>query len=238
MDIKESLKKVRRIYLKAMRMKRKIVIKIYPLLPKFVRWWIAHKHHKEYKFNMLEKYGEKDYLELYDKKALIDLKKLQIDGNFKNKTVVDIGCGLKGVLGVIKAKRKIGIDPSITDELKKKINLPEDIEYLSDKAESISLEDESVHVVFMINTFNHVQDPKKVLSEINRILKKEGLLLFEIYIEPYALGHTHKFNQFKLIKILSKRFDVIRTYYVCAMNHELTGEWVNPRWGGVFKKCI
>jgi len=206
----------------------------YPIIPKSIRWKIAHSNHVNWKFRMLEKHGEKDYYDLYDKLAEHQLKNIFGLGlDFSDKTVVDIGCGLRGILGIIKAEKKIGIDPSINDKVREAFNLPEDIIFMCEKVENLSLEDDQADLIFCLNTLNHVEDPVKALAEIKRILKKNGLFFLDVYLNQRGLGHTHVLN-YRRIKNLLKDFNPIKTHLIRSHYDPLIGEFVPQSYGGIF----
>jgi len=209
---------------------------IFSKIPLTVRWILAHNNHVAWKLMMLDKFGEKEYYNLIDKNSRkileIDLK---VGTDFTGKTIVDVGSGIRGVLGVVKAKRKIGIDPCI-DEVRQYFNLPGNIEFISAKAERIPLPDKCADVVVCINTLNHVENPTRVMEEIHRILAPGGLFLFEVYLEPFAPGHPHKFNSEELDHLFKDRFNVKRPHLISETTHEITGEEVSARWGGIFAK--
>lgn len=49
-------------------------------------------------------------------------------------------------------------------------------------AEKLPFPNKSLSAIYMLNTFHHIKNPKKALTEFNRCLKKEGKI---IMIEPY-----------------------------------------------------
>lgn len=49
-------------------------------------------------------------------------------------------------------------------------------------AEKMRFADTSVSAIYMLNTFHHIKNPKKALTEFQRVLKKDGKV---IMIEPY-----------------------------------------------------
>jgi SAM-dependent methyltransferase len=212
-----------------------IKLGIFQFIPQNIRWWMAHEHHVKYKLEMLKNLGEEKYFALYDENATHLLKRFKISANQEGKTIVDVGAGIRGVLGIIEAQKKIIVDPSL-NEVAPYLNLPRDIVYLSHKAEEIPLPERFADIVVCTNTLNHVEDPKRALFEIFRILKKDGLFLFETYIQPHDPGHPHVYSEAKIEKMLNFWFTPIRTHRLPPMRHEVTGEKVKTRWGGVFTK--
>ena len=88
--------------------------------------------------------------------------------DFGEETLVDVGGGPIGILTMLKAKRKIVVDP---------LPIPtkdESIERLTDMGEEIHLPDEMADKVFLYNVLQHVMSPEKVMKECWRILKTGG----------------------------------------------------------------
>ncbi len=82
--------------------------------------------------------------------------------------VVDIGCGTGRLLMQIKARKKIGIDPS--EEMLKHASS----KTMQANAERIPLEDESADAVILAEVLPYVNDERTALSEAHRILKPGG----------------------------------------------------------------
>ena len=134
----------------------------------------------------------------------------EISDSFPESVVVDVGCGPVGIISVIKAREKVGIDPLI-DEYKKIFDMEPDVRYINAKGEDIPLQDGYADFVFCVNTLNHVQNPEKVLSEIARILKPGGKLYFDVHNNPISVGHPHAFTQESVQVLLKRHFKVERT---------------------------
>jgi len=132
---------------------------------------------------------------------------LEISNSFPESVVVDVGCGPVGIITVLEAKEKIGIDPLI-DEYKKRFDMEPDVRYINAKGEEIPLQDGYADVVFCVNTLNHVQNPDKVLSEIARILKPKGRLYFDVHDNLLSIGHPHLFTMESMYLLLSKHFKI------------------------------
>jgi len=98
----------------------------------------------------------------------------------KTKTVLDIGCGQH--LGELSnyianySKNVVGIDINedwIKEAKKKK---GKNVEFLVANAEKMPLKDNSVDIAICTWVIEHVERPEKMLSEIKRVLKKDGML--------------------------------------------------------------
>ena len=73
-------------------------------VPKRIRWLIAHDFHAAWKFSQEKIYGTKEYNRRIDKVSkdkLINFYEVGLD--FSEKVFVDVGCGTRGLLYVIKA---------------------------------------------------------------------------------------------------------------------------------------
>lgn len=101
-----------------------------------------------------------------------------INFNLKNKKVLDVGCG-DGVDLAILAKRGakvFGIDPSIEFIKKAQINNPTGI-FKEGIGENIPADDKSFDVVVSKWAIQTSPDVPKVLSEIARVIKKNGMMV-------------------------------------------------------------
>jgi len=121
------------------------------------------------------KYWRDLYFQLYCHFLCID------KDYFKNKILMDIGCGPHGVLDYFDAKFKIGIDP-LVDFYKKELGLSNSIsnKYIACGGEDIPLPDESVDAIMSRNALDHVDNVEGTFKEIHRLLKKDGEVVFAI----------------------------------------------------------
>ncbi|APW65590.1 hypothetical protein LPB137_06885 [Poseidonibacter parvus] len=115
--------------------------------------------------------------------------------NLDNKTILELGCGNASMtkqLATNGSNRKI--IACEVDELQHKKNLNlniENIEFKLNSAQDIKLEDECIDMIFMFKSFHHIPYDlmKKALSEIERVLKPNGL----VYIsEPLFMGEQNE----------------------------------------------
>lgn len=106
------------------------------------------------------------------------------------KKIVDIGCGLGEQLYLVNqlvpsaSVINCDIDPEIIKLGKKKYP---DIEFKLQSADDIDFDDKSVDIIICSNLIEHVNNPEKVLSEIQRVLKDDGLLLID-FPNGYCMG--------------------------------------------------
>jgi len=165
----------------------------------------AFKQAQEYEIKYTFKYKWMDEWKKLYREHLRDFFK--INGSFPDSVVVDIGCGPVGIISVVEAREKVGIDP-LMDEYKKIFDMEPDVKYINAKGEEIPFPDNYADVVFCVNVLNHVQDPDKVLSEIARILKPEGKLYFDVHDNALSVGHPHLFTRESVYSLLSKHFQI------------------------------
>jgi SAM-dependent methyltransferase len=117
------------------------------------------------------------------------------DDDYRDKVVLDIGCGPRGSLEwATMARRTIGLDPLAKEYLRLGADKHR-MEYFDAPSEHIALPDGACDVVCSFNSLDHVDDVGQTLSEIKRVTKAGGrfLLLLEINhaptpTEPHDIG--------------------------------------------------
>ena len=96
---------------------------------------------------------------------------------YAGKRLLDIGCGPMGSLEWADgALERVGMDPLAADYLKLAADAQE-MQYVTALSESIPFEDEHFDVVSTFNALDHVEDLRKTVAEIQRVLKPGGLFL-------------------------------------------------------------
>lgn len=113
--------------------------------------------------------------------------KIKMD-DFAGKDVLEIGCGPKGMIHFISAKKKVGLDPLI--EKYKELDILEDgdVTHMVGVGEKIELADKVFDVVICFNVLDHSRIPEDVLKEIYRVLKPRGKLLFHSHCVAWWVG--------------------------------------------------
>ena len=136
----------------------------------------------------------------------------------KNKVVLDLGCGEGYGSYIISkvAKRVLGIDideKSIKHASSKYIR--ENLEFLQGSATEIPIDGEEIFdVVVCFEVLEHISEHEKMLEEVKRVLKKEGIFIVSTpnkkaysddpnYRNPFHVKELY-FDEFKLL--LSKYF--------------------------------
>ena len=104
------------------------------------------------------------------------LKKLLENFSFKDKIVLDIGCGsgkyVKLIAPLCKKYYALDISKPLLKLAKKKCKNIHNIEYIHANSENILLKNESVDVVF--SSWGLIGNIEKIMQEIMRVLKKGG----------------------------------------------------------------
>jgi 2-polyprenyl-3-methyl-5-hydroxy-6-metoxy-1,4-benzoquinol methylase len=159
----------------------------------------------------------------------------------KNCVLCDIGCGfnasfLQDMSNYI--HNGYGFDKKVNDKHFKNIVIKN-----FDIGDRIPLENESVDCVTLLAVLEHLENPKKILSESNRILKTGGSVLittpslkskslleflsFRLHIVSPAeiQDHKHYFSKTELITLLEEAgfHQVAVSEFECGLNNCATG---------------
>jgi len=115
--------------------------------------------------NFIKSLGSSRYLiHRIQKRFIVNFVKSR---NFN--TVVDVGAGKSPYRKFVKCEKYIGVDIENRGGVENLI--------LADINKGIPLDDETADLVIMTEVLEHLREPKFVLGEIFRILKKGGVLL-------------------------------------------------------------
>ena len=159
---------------------------------------------------------------------LVNYRRKQLIEKWQNKgKILDLGCGLGQFLNQMNSRnwQKIGIEPSqAAYQQIAKLNFTIYQKELAD----IDLLKNSLDVITAWHVLEHLSNPKITLSEIHRILKKDGFLFFstpntdsfgfekgrEKWFHLDASRHLFLFNAKSLKKILNQTgFRIIKINY-------------------------
>jgi len=149
----------------------------------------------------MDKYTEKskkaynkkasNYTETFDYKFTKKLKRNFVEylstENIDGKNVLDIACGTGDLLNELHTQNVIvgtGIDiaENMIQEAEKLYG--NQFQFQTANAEDISIETETQDVVLICCAFHHISNPTKVLSEVNRVLRKNGYLYIADFLFP------------------------------------------------------
>ena len=149
------------------------------------------------------------------------LKHSTLDEMFKDKLVLDIGCGAGGktVFYASKGVKKIiGIEilgkyKEEAENLAKEYGMGDKFEFIQGDAASMPFEDEAFDTIIMNDAMEHVDKPEMVLKECYRILKKDGRLYlnFPPYNHPYG-AHLSDAIGIPWVHVFFSEKTLIKTY--------------------------
>lgn len=115
---------------------------------------------------------------------------------FKDKTVLDIGCGAAGkslYYANLGAKKVYGVDVvekyrEASAVLAAEKGLSDKFEFYCGNAAKLGFEDEFFDTIIMNDSMEHVSEPEAVVRECKRVLKKGGRLYINFcpYYHPYG----------------------------------------------------
>lgn len=149
------------------------------------------------------------------------LNRYQFAGFFvKGRDVLDLGCGVGYGSDYLMAERKpksvTGVDISKEAiDFAKSHYKRKGLKFLISGAENILLPDRSVDVVIALELIEHVGDYKKVLAEVGRVLRKDGVFVVSTpgkKERPQSDFHTHEFTLEEFKEALSSKFNPVRFY--------------------------
>lgn len=160
----------------------------------------------------------------------------------KDKIVLDVasGSGYGTELLSRDAKKVYGVDVSAEAiEYSKKHFGKKNIEYIVGNGDELPLDSASVEVVTSFETIEHIENYKKFLKEVKRVLKKDGMFVVSTPNDlEFTEGnhfHLHQFNETELFDLLKKDYKYVERYYQTTWLFNLIGqeksfkeEWVDP----------
>lgn len=186
--------------------------------------------------------GKKTYAQWQYEKGIdtikFYLKHTTVDEMFKDKVVLDIGCGAGGktVFYASKGVKKIiGIEilEKYRDEaenLATEYGLEDKFEFVQGDASNMPFEDEIFDTIIMNDAMEHVDKPEKVLEECYRVLKKDGKLYlnFPPYNHPYG-AHLSDAIGIPWVHVFFSEKTLINTYKELVKNLPDGAERINFR---------
>lgn len=143
---------------------------------KMDRWNNAQKAEIDFWKQGEQKYGHfsKQY---WDRELENYFGHIQLD-DFVHKSVLEVGCGPKGMIHYIPAKQKVGIDPLIENYKKLGILEDGDVKHLTGVGEELDFPDENFDIIICFNVLDHCEKPPTVCKEMCRVLKNDGRIIF------------------------------------------------------------
>ena len=131
--------------------------------------------------NVLNKYIESRIDTNSPHNKTIKEKLFDLVGNYSEKTILDLGCGIgafsKDFSG--KAKKVVGIDISEKCiEYAETKNFADNVDYLVMDINNLDTIDEKFDIVFSDMVFNYIEDYNKLLFNIYNLLNDNGIVVF------------------------------------------------------------
>ena len=126
-----------------------------------------------YQFSFL--YAERQYAKRVEQVNKI-YNKLLANFDFKNKKVLDVGCGIGPYIDLLKSKGAKIFAIDIIREIK---SLKGKAEIFLSLGECLPFKDKSFDFVICANVLHLSLNPKAMISELHRVLKDDGFALFE-----------------------------------------------------------
>ena len=145
----------------------------------------------------------------------------QIPRKNKHIVVADIGCG-DGVLSYLIRKKSLarvfGVDPSLEAIMIARNKLRQlkikDCSFKVGSGYELPFKNNYFDYVVLADVIEHVREPKKLLDETYRILKRNGIIILSSVIRQEGkVGdhlHTREYTSLELIKLLEKNYIVIK----------------------------
>jgi len=114
---------------------------------------------------------------------------------------LDIGCGTGWAVYQIANQLEdkgnfVGVDLSegMLTKAKQKLNGFKNVSFIKSSAEKLPFENESFDFIICTNSFHHYPDPVKTLSEINRVLKTNGLIqILDVTNDNFVAGLLNRY---------------------------------------------
>jgi SAM-dependent methyltransferase len=163
--------------------------------------------------------------------------------SFEGKTVLELGCN-RGYLinNFLQHEKFQAIGAEINTEALKvaRENYGDRIKFIQTTPNEIPMPDQSVDIIYTIDTFEHLSKPEEILMECWRVLRSEGILLihFGAWLTPYG-SHLEDiipipwanavFSMNTLLKVAAYLYDSPDYEVACYYIDEKTGKRVpNP----------
>ncbi len=145
------------------------------------RWKLAQSFEKK----LWDSMPEKEILEnskYYSEKLDFLLEELRKKIRITKKTkFLQIGCGPDDIINKIKIGKRCSIDP-LADFYKSKFNINyKDTNLIRGVGEKLPYPDNYFDVIILANVLDHTKNAEKVLSEVKRVLNKNGIFYVECH---------------------------------------------------------
>jgi len=137
-----------------------------------------------------------------------------------DKIVGDIACGTgygTEILAHNKAEKVIGVDISLDAiNYAKRYHKLENNDFICSSAHATPLKDNELDILVSFETLEHLENEDELLSEFQRILKKDGILIISTPndwgVNELSPHHVRSYDYFVLLETLNKYFIVEQLY--------------------------
>lgn len=151
-------------------------------------------------------------------------------GIVKGKVVLDIasgsGYGTKMLAKTAGHVYGVDINEQAVSYAKENYN-SKNIEYLLGSGEKIPLGDSTVDVVVTFETIEHIDNYRRFIKEIRRVLKPEGLAIISTPNDlEFAEGnhfHLHEFEYDELVNLVNEEFKYVDSYFQATSKYVVVG---------------
>jgi SAM-dependent methyltransferase len=135
--------------------------------------------------------------------------------------VLDIGCGKKPYKHLFrKDVDYIGLDFATTKEDYDSTNETH-VDIYADASKEIPLLPQSVDIVLLTHTLEHLENPEHAMKEINRVLCPNGIVIIMNPFIEFEHGSPHDYTRYTLpglIALLKRHnFDIIEYQTICKL---------------------
>ncbi len=163
------------------------------------------KNHYNQYFEYLKKRSLKSFL--YRKYYIYPKYKKYINGS-----LLDVGCGIGEILSYYKNSIGVDINSECVNYCKSK-----GLNAKIMKVDNLPFEDNKFNTVMLDNVLEHIDNPNKMIVEINRVMKNESHLLVSVPgIKGFIHDPDHKvfYDQKKLNQIFeANKFKLVKNFY-------------------------
>lgn len=103
--------------------------------------------------------------------------------------IIEVGCGPYGLIHYLDTPAlRVGLDPLTLEVESAGLKNRRGVQRLQAVGEHIPISANSAELVICYNVLDHMADPAAACVEIARVLRKGGILLFELHVFPQWIG--------------------------------------------------
>lgn len=153
---------------------------------KILRWQLAQQTERNFWIESW-KPKEKPMKSIIQHYWLSHLRMLQYFIDIKKGShILEIGYGASPLISFIPDSKKFAIDP-LSDVYSAYYGLGKNIMLIKGMGEDMPYRSNTFDLIFVTNTLDHVLTPNKLLSEVHRILKNDGILFLTVNCFPQVI---------------------------------------------------